>query len=172
MDLVRKGAHGGRSRDSFWGEEGELPFPMCLRDEAIDGCRVKAAFNACANRLFEFCRAAVGFTWCLFHVFDRHRATRVGCNYLFYWLYGRSCLEGDFEPLSCNVLILKTLRSGAEGGTRTPTSYLTRPSNVRVYQFRHFGSFGKVFKNRESWNPRATMARVGLLLCRCRCSRR
>ena len=28
---------------------------------------------------------------------------------------------------------------GAEGGTRTPTSYLTRPSNVRVYQFRHFG---------------------------------
>ena len=27
----------------------------------------------------------------------------------------------------------------AEGGTRTPTSYLTRPSNVRVYQFRHFG---------------------------------
>jgi hypothetical protein len=32
---------------------------------------------------------------------------------------------------------------GAEGGTRTPTSYLTRPSNVRVYQFRHFGSSGK-----------------------------
>lgn len=28
----------------------------------------------------------------------------------------------------------------AEGGTRTPTSYLTRPSNVRVCQFRHFGS--------------------------------
>src|SRR5712691_5554263 len=33
--------------------------------------------------------------------------------------------------------------NGAEGGTRTPTSYLTRPSNVRVYQFRHFGSSGK-----------------------------
>ena len=32
---------------------------------------------------------------------------------------------------------------GAEGGTRTPTSYLTRPSNVRVYQFRHFGMFGQ-----------------------------
>jgi hypothetical protein len=31
--------------------------------------------------------------------------------------------------------------AGAEGGTRTPTSYLTRPSNVRVYQFRHFGFF-------------------------------
>ena len=27
----------------------------------------------------------------------------------------------------------------AEGGTRTPTSCLTRPSNVRVCQFRHFG---------------------------------
>jgi hypothetical protein len=29
--------------------------------------------------------------------------------------------------------------TGAEGGTRTPTSCLTRPSNVRVCQFRHFG---------------------------------
>src|SRR5437899_10227740 len=38
---------------------------------------------------------------------------------------------------------------GAEGGTRTPTSYLTRPSNVRVYQFRHFGKFGKDFKDLE-----------------------
>src|SRR5258708_28534724 len=36
---------------------------------------------------------------------------------------------------------------GAEGGPRTPTSYLTRPSNVRVYQFRHFGSFGMDFKH-------------------------
>ena len=35
---------------------------------------------------------------------------------------------------------------GAEGGTRTPTSYLTRPSNVRVYQFRHFGLFGKDYQ--------------------------
>src|ERR1041385_4225776 len=40
----------------------------------------------------------------------------------------------------CEVkaLSLKGL-GGAEGGTRTPTSYLTRPSNVRVCQFRHFG---------------------------------
>ena len=37
-------------------------------------------------------------------------------------------------------MILRRLWTGAEGGTRTPTSYLTRPSNVRVYQFRHFGS--------------------------------
>ncbi len=28
--------------------------------------------------------------------------------------------------------------SHAEGGTRTPTNLFTRPSNVRVYQFRHF----------------------------------
>jgi hypothetical protein len=62
---------------------------MCLRDEAVDSCRVKAAFNPWANRLFEFCLAAARFTWCRFHVFDRHEATRVGCNYLFYWLMGR-----------------------------------------------------------------------------------
>src|SRR6187551_3686107 len=31
-------------------------------------------------------------------------------------------------------------RDGAEGRTRTGTGYPTRPSNVRVYQFRHFGS--------------------------------
>ncbi len=30
-------------------------------------------------------------------------------------------------------------RVGAEGRTRTGTGYPTRPSNVRVYQFRHFG---------------------------------
>ncbi len=29
--------------------------------------------------------------------------------------------------------------SRAEGGTRTPTGYPTRPSNVRVCQFRHLG---------------------------------
>ena len=31
-------------------------------------------------------------------------------------------------------------RTDAEGENRTPTSCLTRPSNVRVYQFRHFRS--------------------------------
>jgi hypothetical protein len=31
---------------------------------------------------------------------------------------------------------------GAEGGTRTPTGCPTRPSNVRVCQFRHFGTSG------------------------------
>jgi hypothetical protein len=32
------------------------------------------------------------------------------------------------------------VRNGAEGGTRTPTGCPTRPSNVRVCQFRHFGT--------------------------------
>ena len=50
---------------------------------------------------------------------------------------------------------------GAEGGTRTPTSYLTRPSNVRVYQFRHFGSkVGKVFKNRDVRKVSAQLSRA------------
>ena len=31
-------------------------------------------------------------------------------------------------------------KDGAEGGTRTPTGCPTRPSNVRVCQFRHFGT--------------------------------
>ena len=30
-------------------------------------------------------------------------------------------------------------KRGAEGGTRTPTGCPIRPSNVRVYQFHHFG---------------------------------
>ena len=32
-----------------------------------------------------------------------------------------------------------TRSGGAEGGTRTRTGFPTRPSNVRVYQFHHFG---------------------------------
>jgi hypothetical protein len=45
---------------------------------------------------------------------------------------------------------------GAEGGTRTPTSYLTRPSNVRVCQFRHFGKKGENFQRSRDIiaNPR------------------
>jgi nucleoside-diphosphate-sugar epimerase len=81
------------------GMVGQAVLRECLRDEAVDSYRVKAAFNPWANRLFEFCRAAARFTWCLFHVFDRRQATRVGCNYLFYWPCGQSCLEGKFEPL-------------------------------------------------------------------------
>ncbi len=44
----------------------------------------------------------------------------------------------DQDDLDCRKEIQE---GGAEGGTRTPTSYLTRPSNVRVYQFRHFGNY-------------------------------
>src|ERR1041384_4917103 len=44
------------------------------------------------------------------------------------------------------TLLRNSNDAGAEGGTRTPTGYPTRPSNVRVYQFRHFGSFSKVVK--------------------------
>jgi hypothetical protein len=33
-----------------------------------------------------------------------------------------------------------TVKNGAEGGTRTPMGCPTRPSNVRVYQFHHFGT--------------------------------
>src|SRR5574341_2507530 len=48
------------------------------------------------------------------------------------------------------LLLLGILKKyGAEGGTRTPTGYPTRPSNVRVYQFRHFGSFRKDVKNQQ-----------------------
>ena len=36
------------------------------------------------------------------------------------------------------------MRVGAEGGTRTPTGCPIRPSNVRVYQFHHFGTFGRL----------------------------
>src|ERR1041385_4708230 len=48
-------------------------------------------------------------------------------------------------PLTAAVRLIprknwpKKLRRGAEGGTRTPTGFPIRPSNVRVYQFHHFG---------------------------------
>jgi hypothetical protein len=35
------------------------------------------------------------------------------------------------------------LKNGAEGRTRTGTDRSTRPSTVRVYQFRHFGTQSK-----------------------------
>jgi nucleoside-diphosphate-sugar epimerase len=66
------------------GMAGQAALRECLRGEAVDSCRVKAAFNLWANGLFEFCRAAERFAWCLFHVFDRHQATRVARNYSFY----------------------------------------------------------------------------------------
>jgi hypothetical protein len=40
-------------------------------------------------------------------------------------------------------------KNGAEGGTRTPMGCPTRPSNVRVYQFHHFGKGTIRFRLRE-----------------------
>jgi hypothetical protein len=37
------------------------------------------------------------------------------------------------------LLLFTVEKNGAEGGTRTPMGCPTRPSNVRVYQFHHFG---------------------------------
>jgi hypothetical protein len=53
------------------------------------------------------------------------------------WPAAPAVADGPREPR----LAIKQLRKdGAEGGTRTPTGCPTRPSNVRVCQFRHFGA--------------------------------
>ena len=39
--------------------------------------------------------------------------------------------------------MLCLFRNGAQGGTRTPTDYSTRPSNVRGYQLRHLSNIEK-----------------------------
>ena len=36
------------------------------------------------------------------------------------------------------------MKGGAEGGTRTRMGFPTRPSNVRVYQFHHFGTIASI----------------------------
>ena len=56
-------------------------------------------------------------------------------------------INACYKPKPRDVSAGDSQDCGAEGGTRTPTSYLTRPSNVRVYQFRHFGI--RVFVNRS-----------------------
>src|SRR5207253_1349418 len=50
--------------------------------------------------------------------------------------------------------------TGAEGGTRTPTGCPTRPSNVRVCQFRHFGSSGMRAKYTSGPGPRKPATRL------------
>src|SRR6266568_5760609 len=42
--------------------------------------------------------------------------------------------QADLYTLDCSEC-----RPGAQGRTRTGTVFTTRPSNVRVYQFRHLG---------------------------------
>src|SRR5213592_210096 len=51
-------------------------------------------------------------------------------------------------------------KHGAEGGTRTPTGCPTRPSNVRVCQFRHFGSSGMTAKYTSGSGPRKPATRL------------
>jgi hypothetical protein len=49
-----------------------------------------------------------------------------------------SCSRSFWGFWKDNLLIFKG-ENGAEGGTRTRMDFSTRPSNVRVYQFHHFG---------------------------------
>ncbi len=49
---------------------------------------------------------------------------------------GEHARDSTQEPLVTD----RKREDGAEGGTRTPTGCPTRPSNVRVCQFRHFGA--------------------------------
>jgi hypothetical protein len=53
------------------------------------------------------------------------------------------------------------LLTDAEGETRTPTNRFTRPSNVRVYQFRHFGLQNFQYRKRDL-NPHELYARCAL----------
>jgi hypothetical protein len=54
-----------------------------------------------------------------------------------------------------------TPETDAEGETRTPTNRFTRPSNVRVYQFRHFGLQNFQYRKRDL-NPHELCARCAL----------
>src|SRR5882672_374371 len=73
--------------------------------------------------------------------------TSRSCGLVDLILYGshqaQNCIEGHYSGNNVRVSSIcwgELKKYGAEGGTRTPTSCLTRPSNVRVCQFRHFGS--------------------------------
>ena len=57
------------------------------------------------------------------------------------------------------------VRSGAEGGTRTPTGCPIRPSNVRVYQFHHFGILARLdLKSRCALSNEILVLLVGRLI--------
>src|SRR5207248_4620436 len=55
--------------------------------------------------------------------------------------------EGAAEP-SCGAAPEIRKLFGAQGRTRTGTDYSTRPSNVRVYQFRHLGRLKRATSSR------------------------
>src|SRR6476660_6093140 len=71
------------------------------------------------------------------------RAVRVSCTWLRAITMDGASRAGRESRAHGQRLVRRGRRFargfGAEGGTRTPTSCLTRPSNVRVCQFRHFG---------------------------------
>ena len=48
---------------------------------------------------------------------------------------------GQPRHAKAGLIACKSSSRNAEGGTRTPTGCPIRPSNVRVYQFHHFGIF-------------------------------
>ena len=57
--------------------------------------------------------------------------------------FPRLCQEPSQRHLRTNLRPVSSRdqpQIGAEGRTRTGTDHSTRPSTVRVYQFRHFGS--------------------------------
>ncbi len=45
------------------------------------------------------------------------------------------------------------VENGAEGGTRTRMDFSTRPSNVRVYQFHHFGTEEYYYNDAHVFKP-------------------
>src|SRR3990172_10572303 len=51
----------------------------------------------------------------------------------------------------CAPRCFHEINNGSEGGTRTPMGCPTRPSNVRVYQFHHFGIKIQVEVEVENW---------------------
>jgi hypothetical protein len=52
--------------------------------------------------------------------------------------------------------------NGAEGGTRTRMDLSTRPSNVRVYQFHHFGTEEYYYNNDYVFNTAGCQTSDGL----------
>ena len=57
---------------------------------------------------------------------------------------GHACaldvISDEIEHRWSKIAGFAGLKNGAEGRTRTGTDRSTRPSTVRVYQFRHFGT--------------------------------
>ena len=67
-------------------------------------------------------------------------------SYLANWVAGAPVVVNSMfaNLVEGSLTLLKPRRSGAEGGTRTRKGFPTRPSNVRVYQFHHFGRMGSM----------------------------